>query len=252
MTRRQFLTLTACGVVAYFTFLVAGLPATVASRFISGASVPFVMFHTSGTLWTGRAERFDVAGFPLGRLEWRTRVLDLLRGHFMVELDLQGELARFEMRADKPFFENAVYLHEVRGSLNEIGPIAGRLGLPSEGVSGEILFALQTLRLDFAGGIAVAGRLSVSSLTVPELGTLGHFTADCQALADASICHLADGGDGHLALQGELSIGPGREYALELALRPRTPDDRALSSALEWFAQPSTAGDYRFKMQGRY
>ena len=77
-------------VVSLAVFLVAGLPARIALRYLP-PDVPVQVIAPSGTVWRGAAAELRWRGEPLGALSWRLQVLPLLLGRLRAHVALEGD-----------------------------------------------------------------------------------------------------------------------------------------------------------------
>lgn len=77
-------------VIALAVFLVATIPAPFALQFMP-ASIPLKVQGASGTVWNGQALQVSWQGYPLGKLQWKLRVLPLMLGRLKAHVILDGK-----------------------------------------------------------------------------------------------------------------------------------------------------------------
>ena len=227
------------GIFAYFTFLVAGMPAAVAwdiaQRHIT---IPqqIKVGTLAGTIWSGRAMGVGTAQLQAEQIDWRVHPGEFLRGQLGV--DVEGRMAGGFAQGRVELTRDGLYVSSLNGRFPAApwGPIAAELGGQKVALEGTFRFAIDKLEIGYAGAIHHAdGRLAWhdAGVTVDHYARLGGITTTLTKTDGGLAGELGDTG-GPLILAGNwwLDLASGR-YEVDALVDTRDEAADILTRSLE-------------------
>ena len=239
VTRRPWW-LIGLGVAVVLAFAIVTLPASLVASRLEPLGVTAVAW--SGSIWSGAATGVAWRGAPLGELRWRIAPLALLRAR----LGAHVELLRPDGRVDADVLASRSGTLEITNATVDL-PIEAFGGLP--------------LGLPKGWPTEVQGTLDVDTLIAPpprnaSIGSYHAVLPDPQApgsqagTTTTGISARITDKEGPFAVDGRLTLGPGRDFLLEGTLAPRGDTPPALRRSLEILGPPDAAGRRPFSVSG--
>lgn len=236
------------GVVAYALFLLLNTPAPWLLRQVDAQRAEVRAAGVQGTLWSGSAARLQLRGIPLTGLHWRWRPGALLAGRIEFALDGRFEGEHLRARAGRSLW-GRFYLAEVKGRLDPQALVVRFSRAPLE-LGGRLALDLRRVRFADTGPPLVEGRIDWPQAVVIaplalDLGRASLVLAPAEGKTHARL--QADGGQ--LAVDGELSLDPAGDYALNTTLRALGPLPDAVARLLQTLAEYRD-GAYHLRLSG--
>lgn len=245
---RTAIVLIVVGIVAYATFLVTMVPATLVAGALVERDDRLRIESVRGTVWHGHGDSLRWHGHDLGALEWRVAVHELLRGAISAQVTLDGRdvSARAQVR------------HRPVAGRTEISEARGRTGLATlarlAGARGPVAawVAIEGLALTLEDGrpVAFSGSVSLNEVTVAADGIrrLGDYRLALGVASDWLDAQVVES-------DGPLEVAGGVRFALdgrwELDARLGTADAASdIASVLELLGEPDASGMRRITLSG--
>lgn len=252
VTRRPWW-LVGLGAAVVLAFAIVTLPASLVASRLEPLGVTAVAW--SGTVWSGGASGMAWRGAPLGDLRWRVAPLALLRA----KLGAHVELLRPDGRVQADVLASRSGTVEIRDATVDL-PIEAFSGLPlglPKGWRGRLQATVAQLEVEKGWPTQVQGTLDVDTLIAPpprnaSIGSYHAVLPDPQAPAATTtgISARITDKEGPFAVDGRLTLGPGRDFLLEGTLAPRGDTPPALRRSLEILGPPDGAGRRPFSVSG--
>ena len=235
-------------IFGYLLTLIWTLPAAVVwSQFESRLPAAVTLHGLRGTLWSGQVARMSVEGIDQGRLSWRWRPGQLLRGQ--LGLDMVWQPANGKVNAQMDASMNSLKLSAITGVLDAAS--MAKINNAPFVLRGNWLLDIPELILeDFDKVTAADGRLVWQEAAggLPQPLFLGHLTARLSAAEDQLLLALQDEG-GPLALEGDARWQPGHPMYLDLRMQTRPTAERGLIDGLALLGKPDAQGWVRWQQQ---
>jgi hypothetical protein len=256
VTRRPWW-LIGLGVAVVLAFAIVTLPASLVASRLEPLGVTAVAW--SGSIWSGAATGVAWRGAPLGELRWRIAPLALLRAR----LGAHVELLRPDGRVDADVLASRSGTLEITNATVDL-PIEAFGGLPlglPKGWRGRLQATVPRLAVEKGWPTEVQGTLDVDTLIAPpprnaSIGSYHAVLPDPQApgsqagTTTTGISARITDKEGPFAVDGRLTLGPGRDFLLEGTLAPRGDTPPALRRSLEILGPPDAAGRRPFSVSG--
>ena len=239
MSRLQLIAL---GAGAYFAFMVANLPASVAARWF--APVTLALAGVEGTVWRGSAAFVGVSDLALSDLRWRLRPAALLTGR--VSLMLDARLSDGFIRTGLSVSGNSLSFSELRAGF-DLATIVSLL--PVDEAYGSAAVELDVLELvdgwpvQASGTVRIADLVSSPIFSIPGVTTLalGNFLARLST-AETGIVAVVNDEGGPLELDGSARLMPDRRYRVEVRIKPRADAAEDLVQGLKFIGPVGPSG----------
>lgn len=253
----RFWALSLLGLVAYVTFLLASLPASLAWE-AAQRYVPIPpqveVGSLSGTIWKGRALAVGSSRLQAEQVSWRVRPAALLKGAVVIEL--KGSIADGFAEGSLQLTRNRVSITVLNGRFPAFpwSSVAEQLTGQAVTLDGSFTFAIDLLELDYAGKISRAdGRLAwhEAAITVDRHAELGGITTTLTAADGWLSGDLGDTG-GALNLAGEWRLNPlDGKYEVNAVVDTRENAAEILTRSLEMFG-PRQEDGIHLGFEGTY
>lgn len=243
------------GGLAFLLFLVAGLPARVALRWLVPASVQ--VSDLSGTLWRGSMATAVAGPVRLGPLSWELSPLPLLAGR--IHAGIHGQIGTGQARGTIDLRGGGRFA--CSGCSYE-GPAAGLRSLvPSlRGLSGQLRLDITRIEvrdrwpthaiatLDW-NGVQLRTAAAPALAGLPTINLKASIAAD-PVPADGRIEALLQDGGGPLQLAGQVAFSPPGNYQVNARIKARPDVPAQLASALATLGPPGPDGSIDIGMSG--
>lgn len=242
----------AAGLSGLLLFLIAYIPAPLLYHWSHGDMGPQVqVFGAGGNLWRGQAASINLSGIQLQSVRWQLRPLSLLIMRVSHHVSAQTEGGELDAVISRSLF-GSLRIGTLKGDLpiEQLGPT---LQLPVLPVSGRMQLDLEQLKLRGGRPVQAEGvvefRGLVFSFTSPP-AALGNFRGELST-ADKVIKMAIASESGDVEAAGIAEIKPeGRQYVLDLKLRPRATASAAVSGLLQSLGRPDAEGWYLLRRNG--
>lgn len=233
--RSQWLAI--AGVVTFLAFLVTGLPARVAARWLMPAGVQIT--DVDGSLWRGSAAAVTAGSMRLGPLSWSLSATALLSGHARANVQAMIGSGEFSGTVDLSATRRFVCL-ECRyegpaGSLQSLVPVLA-------GLEGSLHGEVTVLEIANGWPLRIVATLKFSGVPLripgapvrPGMPTASFeiSTAADPVPDDGLIEALILDAGGPVQLSGQLAIRPPGNYELSARVKPRADAPREVTEAL--------------------
>jgi hypothetical protein len=235
-SRRSYAAVIGVAVLAALATVLIALPASLATHFLPKN---VTAEDLSGSVWHGSAGKLIVSGGDAGALEWRLSPAALFS--LTIAADVHWVKVAFVIDASLKITPRGISARNVRGG----GPLQdlADIGLPG-GARGTAVVAVAQVGADAAHLSSIAGDLSVSDLSLQQVGggaDLGNYVlhfGDAAVGPDGTINgQLSDAG-GPLQVQGTVAVSPNMHTGtVSGTLKERSALPDALRNQLESIAQ---------------
>ena len=241
------------GAAVVLAFAIITLPASILASRLEPLGVTAIAW--SGSVWSGVATGVAWRGAPLGELRWRIAPLALLRA----KLGAHVELLRPDGRVVADVLAARSGRLEITDATVDL-PIEAFSGLPlglPKGWRGRLQAAVARLEVEKGWPTSVQGTLDVDTLIAPpprnaSIGSYHAVLPDPQtpAATTSGLSARITDKEGPFAVDGRLTLGPGRDFLLEGTLAPRGDTPPALRRSLEILGPADAAGRRPFSVSG--
>jgi general secretion pathway protein N len=253
--------LIALGILALLGFVVATLPASVASSQLARIGVQSTAFN--GSVWSGTATDVTWRGAPLGQFQWQITPAALLRGRIAGDLRLTRADGNIDTAFSATFSGRDVRLLGTTLALPIEALSALPLGMP-KGWQGRVSGRFEEIHVVAGWPVALQGELDLDGLVAPppRNAAVGSFhavfphprpqaSATTGAVVDAAAitAQVADK-DGPFAVDGQLTVEPDRDFLFEGTLAPRGPVPPAMERSLQLLGPADASGRRSFSVGG--
>lgn len=247
--------LIALGIAALLSFVVATLPAGVASGTLGKFGVRAASF--SGSVWNGRADGVSWREARVGSLQWRLAPLALLRGSVAGHATLSREDGRLETDFDASLGGD-LRLADTSFDLPVAALGALPLGMP-KGWQGRASGRFEEIVVAGGWPTTIRGTLDMDDLVAPPprnapVGAFRIVMPHPHPTGEASLPeHLSaqvNDKQGPFAVEGQLSIAKDRSFLFDGKVAPRGDVPEAMRQSLEILGPPDAAGRRPFSVSG--
>ncbi len=237
----------AAGLAAFLVFLVAMVPASQVARHLpSGVALDGL----SGTIWSGRAGALEVAGRPLGALQWSCRPWRLVLLEWSCRIGLQPPGGEVNGDFSGDFAGNFVG-RDIRGT----APISNFEGIATpRGWTGNLELDLEAFAVKSRLPESASGRLFLRGLRAP--GANGERLGDFElVVGEGSVGgatlngRLRDLG-GPLHVRGAIELFDDGRYLLRGDAAPGPGAGPAIFDTLDFLGPPDSQGRRPFTIEG--
>ena len=253
--------LIALGLLALLGFVLATLPASVASGQLGRIGVQTASLD--GSFWNGTATGVAWRGASLGNAEWTIAPAALLRGRVVGRIQLLRQDGNLATDFSASLSGKALQL---TGATLEL-PIEVLSTLPlgmSRGWQGRVSGRFDEVHVTGGWPAALRGELDLDGLVAPsprnaEVGSyhavFPHPRPQASAVTGAALdptaitAQVADTG-GPFSVEGQLTIGRDRSFLLEGVLAPRGPVPPAMERSLQLLGPADASGRRPFSVGG--
>lgn len=235
--------------VSLAVFLVAGLPARVALRYLP-ADVPLQIVAPSGTVWNGAATELRWRGQPLGALSWHLQALPLLLGRLRAHVALEGDGLRARglvtLRRGR-----RVTVRDALASADLASLPLDDLDLLAE-PAGHLQAVVRELTM--SGGHPRSADADLlwqpARLTSPVAYDLGGMALKVRGKKGRLTGNLTSRG-GPVDARGTLQLGPNGNLDVNVKLTPRPDAPQDLRDLLAMLGRPGRDGSVRLRQRLR-
>ena len=245
-TRHYILT----GVIAYFIFLIATVPAAPVIGIFKDR-LPVTVSNVSGTLWSGRASTVNTRNnVTLKNVEW-----SFLPWHLA--------LASIAINVNAEFNNNPIHARlstGISGNLSvddldmklDAADIASLVSLPLGELSGIFLLRIDNAYIEPGLVPRVNGILNwnQAGVTIAESADLGNVSVVINENSESPLSASISNKGGHLALKGTLTTSAQGDYSLQLSMKPNATASSNLSSSIAMFAKKKGNGEFILNNKG--
>lgn len=238
------------GIIAYFVFLVATIPAAPVIDVFEGR-IPVSVNNVSGTLWNGRANVITTnRNVTLNNVEWSFLPWRLLLASVAISVN-----AEFN---DKPL--DARLSTGISGSLSvddlnmklDAADAASLVSLPLGELSGTFQLHIDNAYIEQGQVPRVNGTLTwnQAGITIAESANLGDVSVLINEKDESPLSGSISNKGGHLALNGTFTTTAQGAYSLQLSMKPNASASSNLSSSIAMFARKQSNGEFIFNNKG--
>lgn len=211
----------------YLIFLIINLPAGLV---ISSVDLPdkIKISSISGTIWSGKADRFNYSSIDLGSVSWELKPLNLLLGELSVDLAIVKNKQYIKTEA---YFSPSgkIELEETTFSidLTSLQPLTYGMPFSYSGIASGYFPNSFFHKNNFVG---INGKLSLNNIemTSPQHQSFGGFTVDFRAEKEGATSGLIKDKGGLLYISGQLKLNKNGQFNVSAKL-----DAREKGSSLE-------------------
>jgi len=238
------------GIVAYFIFLVATVPAAPVIGMFKDR-MPVTLSNVSGTLWSGRASAITTnKNLTLKNVEWSFLPWRLLLASLAINVDAEFKDNPIDARLSTGISGN-LSIDDLNMKL-DAADAASLVSLPLGELSG--IFQLHIDNAYIEPGLAprVNGTLNwnQASVTIAESADLGNVSVLINENNESPLSASISNKGGHLALTGTFTTSEQGDYSLKLSMKPNATASSNLSSSIAMFARKQGNGEFIFNNKG--
>lgn len=251
----------ALGVLALLGFVLATLPASVASGPLARRGVQTTALH--GSIWSGTATGVAWRGARLGQVDWRIAPSALLHGHVTGHVRLVREDGTLEsdFRAGLSGKNFVLSSAKVALPIEALGALP--LGMP-KGWQGRVAGRFEEIRFADGWPSTLRGTIDLDGLVAPPprnapVGSYhaqfphprpqGSTTTGAALDPTAVTAYVVDKG-GPFSVEAQLTLARNREFLLEGMLAPRGPVPPAMEQSLQMLGPADASGRRPFSIGG--
>ena len=248
--KRQVLIMIAIGVISYFIFLFATIPASFAFSRLAETSLQLRYGTASGTIWKGEVNNLDVSGLRVSRAHWDMHAWRLMLAQLSVNVGLNIDRSVANANITLPFFGNTM-VKDVRAAfplqtLSQFGY------LPGNTASGDLAVRLDELILEEYRPVSAQGEITLNNLVLNVAGNmpLGNFRAVISS-ESGSIRAAVNDTQGPLNLQAMFSLSPEGNYDIDGTVSLRDTTQQDLARGLGLVGQADATGAHQIQFSGQ-
>jgi len=245
-TRHYILT----GIIAYFVFLVATIPAAPVIGMIKD-SIPVTISNVSGTLWRGRASSIITAQhLTLKNVEWSFLPWHLLLASIAIDIHAEFNNKPIDTRLSTGIGGN-LSVDDLNMKLDATD-IASLLALPIGELSGIVQLSINNAYLEPGSVPRVNGTLiwNQATVTIAETADLGNVSVLINENDESPLSASISNKGGHLSLKGNFTTSAQGDYTLQLSMKPNATASDNLSSSIAMFAKKQRNGEFLLNNKG--
>jgi len=239
------------GIVAFLVFLIAGLPATYVTPWVSRHVPGLQLDGISGSVLDGSAESARFGATDVGALEWRFDWLALFTASVGYRVHVHDADRDLSARLDTGI--GGVHVRDLKGRVS-VASLDRWLPLPSHSLSGSLVLDLAQLRLKDGKLQSATGQVELDDavLTWPSPSTLGSFRMDLEPLSGGGVSADIHDTASPLRLGAKLTLGADGRYHLVGVLAPKDSADTTTRKLLANLGNPDSTGQYPFDFNGQW
>lgn len=252
--KKRWIKLLLLGAAAYLVFVITQVPANLAYRtldsLLAGKNVPLKMYGVDGTVWSGRADRLDIANQSYRDVLWQLQPSALLLGRAQANFSIRNNDTQASATVARTLLGDLI-VKDVRAKM-DAQAIITMLRLPAIKLGGEFNLNLDILRLKGvqptdAKGIVVWNR---AQSQFPQTLDLGDLSAKVDDIDNGVKAVLSDSGAGPLELAGELVVLHDGNYTFKATLAAREGMNSELGRALMMMGRVNGQGKIEMNNAG--
>ena len=247
MRRRHYIF---TGIIAYFVFLVATVPAAPVISIVEDR-IPVTINNVSGTLWSGRAGAITTnKNITLKNVEWSFLPWRLLLASIAINVNAEFNNNPIDARLSTGISGN-LSVDDLSMKLNA-ADVASLVSLPLGELSGIFQLHIDSAHIEQGLVPRVNGTLTWNraSVTIAERAELGNVSVLINEKDESPLSASISNKGGHLALNGTFTTSAQGEYSLQLSMKPNTTASSNLSSSIAMFARKQSNGEFIFNNKG--
>jgi general secretion pathway protein N len=246
----------ALGLSAYFIFLLATLPASLATNRLQKQGV--IASGVSGSIWNGRATSLQMRGQYLGAVQWKIHPSRLLLGRLNLDINVKrddGYLdANISVRSG-----DRMELTDLRASLpipalTALANMSGTGGGMLSGWKGVLQLQLTELAVEKGWPTQIIGRIEATDLVGParQPASIGSYKIEFgpQATAGELQGNITSQADGPLDVVGVVRLLPARQYVIDAQVGTRDSTPASIRKALEYLGTADAQGRRPLSLSG--
>jgi general secretion pathway protein N len=238
------------GIIAYFVFLVATIPAAPVISVFEGR-IPVSISNVSGTLWSGRASAITTNNnLTLKNVEWSFLPLRLLLASIAISVNAEFNDRPIDARLATGISGN-LSVDDLNMKL-DAADAASLVSLPLGELSGIFQLHIDNAYIEQGLVPRVNGTLTwnQASITIAESADLGNVSVLINEQDESPLSASISNKGGHLALSGTFTTTAQGEYSLQLSMKPNASASSNLSSSIAMFARKQGNGEFIFNNKG--
>lgn len=247
MRRRHYIF---TGIIAYFVFLVATVPAAPVISIVEDR-IPVTINNVSGTLWSGRAGAITTnKNITLKNVEWSFLPWRLLLASIAINVNAEFNNNPIDARLSTGISGN-LSVDDLSMKLNA-ADVASLVSLPLGELSGIFQLHIDSAHIEQGLVPRVNGTLTWNraSVTIAERAELGNVSVLINEKDKSPLSASISNKGGHLALNGTFTTSAQGEYSLQLSMKPNATASSNLSSSIAMFARKQGNGEFIFNNKG--
>jgi general secretion pathway protein N len=249
------------GILALLGFVLATLPATVASGQLARMGVQAAAL--TGSVWNGTATGVAWRGAPIGQVDWHLVPADILRGLVAGHAKLTRDDGSVTTSFATGFSGKELQFSDAKVALPLAALEALPLGMP-KGWRGNAVGHFDEVRISQGWPVSLRGTLDLDGLVAPppRNAPVGSFhavfphphpqasvTTGAPLAPDALTAQVTDKG-GPFSVDAQLSLGRDRAFLLEGTLAPRGAVPPAMERSLQMLGPADASGRRLFSIGG--
>ena len=227
-------------VALYLFFLIAYLPASIV---LSNITLPnnVILTSVSGSVWSGRIERINVASIDVGTVKWTLSPLSLMIGELSADVSVVNNKQYLNTEINLSA-SGKMQLEETRFSidLSSLAPLT--YGMPFS-YSGTVAGYFPISFFQKNNFIGLNGKLSLTSLKMiaPQEQYFGDFVVDFRAEKEGATSGKIKDTAGDLNLAGELFLKRNGQLNSSIKVAARE-EGSALENMLSFLGKKDASG----------
>lgn len=238
------------GIIAYFVFLVATVPAAPVISIFEDR-IPVTINNVSGTLWSGRAGAITTnKNLSLKNVEWSFLTWRLLLASIAINVNAEFNSNPIDARLSTGISGN-LSVDDLNMKL-DAADVASLVSLPVGELSGIFQLHIDSAHIEQGLVPRVNGILTwnQASVTIAERADLGNVSVLINEKDESPLSASISNKGGHLALNGTFTTSAQGEYSLQLSMKPNATASSNLSSSIAMFARKQSNGEFIFNNKG--
>jgi general secretion pathway protein N len=238
------------GIIAYFVFLVATVPAAPVISIFEDR-IPVTINNVSGTLWSGRAGAITTnKNLSLKNVEWSFLTWRLLLASIAINVNAEFNSNPIDARLSTGISGN-LSVDDLNMKL-DAADVASLASLPVGELSGIFQLHIDNAHIEQGLVPRVNGILTwnQASVTIAERAELGNVSVLINEKDESPLSASISNKGGHLALNGTFTTSAQGEYSLQLSMKPNATASSNLSSSIAMFARKQSNGEFIFNNKG--
>lgn len=237
------------GLLSYFLFLLATIPAQQIWQFIPPQNkTQLQISNIEGSLWSGQISNLQINRLLLGQLDWDLKLLPLFLGQIELDTKIQGPLGKLQshLALDTNGRLQATALSG-RISAESLNPYT----LPAT-LQGEISLKIQEFLFQNKQKLQLQGEMRWRNASISMLQTvdLGNVQLLAKAAGNGSILHITNEKSA-LGIEGSIKLDARGGYKVRLALMNRDSGRKDIRALLRMLGRADAAGKVHIQRQGQ-
>ncbi|MEN8109139.1 MAG: type II secretion system protein N [Pseudomonadota bacterium] len=239
----------AAGIATYLLIFFANFPASKALGYLQQRYPGLLVQSVSGSIFSGRVERIEVAGVTAGPVRWSFRPAALLGGQ--LEYLLDGRMLQAALQGYAGIgISGGRYARDITAELTpavlveSYSPVAFT-------ATGNMTLHIESLQLDDGFPSQLSGRIDWSDAGVSDPVTLdlGEVVLLLASEAGSISGEISNNGDTRVA--GDITVTASRGYRIDLLVTPGNVTSSEVVEFLQSWGQSGPPGSYRLVDSGQ-